>query len=504
VTKLREYLADETFVVETDQQPARNIHLNRSSTNRRVNNWKLQLQDYDIAEIRHKPGTTNCDADYMSRHPLIDNDGPNEELEGVCVVLTKSKSKQQDAALTTPAPSISPSITASPVDYHLQPIKLSPLDPCRIKKEQYNDQEIQKKIRDIRFKPDDQLAIRSGILNMKLKNGKYVPIIPIALRDEILHSFHDHPTAGHFGRDKTWNRLKHRCSWPNIRQDVIHYIRSCRACTQNNVRRQKPPGAMELIEPPGEVFDLVQMNFAGPFTQSTNENRYVIILTDYLSKYVLSKAVPNNSATTTAEFLVDVSLEFGPPHQLQTDRGSHFTSAVFEIVAERLGCVHTVSTPYHPQSQGVVERFNATFKQQLAKYTNEHYDDWDDYLQAVVSSYNGAIHQVTKFTPFQIFHKRNPVSLFDPVKQHLTIPRVSDYWNNFLRFEKVYLEQVHWNIRQQQERAEARYDRNRPDIKFQVGQNVLSLNQEFVLHFENYLKDRIRLLINLTANIRCC
>ncbi|CAF4414915.1 unnamed protein product, partial [Rotaria magnacalcarata] len=96
VTKLRDYLADESFIIETDQQLARNIHLNRSSTNRRVNNWKLQLHDYDIIEIKHKPGTRNCDADYMSRHPLINIEEANDELEGICVaIMTRSKTKQQ-------------------------------------------------------------------------------------------------------------------------------------------------------------------------------------------------------------------------------------------------------------------------------------------------------------------------------------------------------------------------------------------------------------------------
>ena len=58
-----------------------------------------------------------------------------------------------------------------------------------------------------------------------------------------------------------------------------------------------------------------------------------------------------------------------------------------------------VHTPYlHPttlNSQGVVERFNAIFKQQLGKFTNDHYDDWDIYLKTIISSYNSAVHQVT-------------------------------------------------------------------------------------------------------------
>ncbi|CAF4872353.1 unnamed protein product, partial [Rotaria magnacalcarata] len=140
VTKLRDYLADESFIIETDQQPARNIHLNRSSTNRRVNNWKLQLQDYDIIEIKHKPGTRNCDADYMSRHPLINIEETNDELEGICVaIMTRSKTKQQ----TTTAddiPTTTSSNTSSTSFYSKQ---LSPLDPSRLKHEQHSDPDIQ-------------------------------------------------------------------------------------------------------------------------------------------------------------------------------------------------------------------------------------------------------------------------------------------------------------------------------------------------------------------------
>ncbi|CAF2513077.1 unnamed protein product [Rotaria sp. Silwood2] len=108
VTKLRDYLADESFTFETDQQSARKIHLNRSSTNRKVNNWKLQLQDYDIIAIKHEPETRNCDADYMSRHPLISEE-VNDEFD--------------DFSSTTP------SFSTSSTPFRLK--MLSPLYPHR-------------------------------------------------------------------------------------------------------------------------------------------------------------------------------------------------------------------------------------------------------------------------------------------------------------------------------------------------------------------------------------
>ena len=470
VTKLRDYLADESFIIETDQQPARNIHLNRSSTNRRVNNWKLQLQDYDIIEIKHKPGKSNCDADYMSHHPLIIKEEINNDLDGICMVMTRSKTKQLNNNMTnSPVSTATTSITNSPSYYTP---KSSPLDPIRLKLEQDQDLDIQQLITSIDIKEKDHYKMIDGILNVKLPNDKCVPFIPKTLRYEILHAFYDHPTAGHFGRDKTWYRLKDRCFWPNMYRDVVQYIHSCTSCMRYNIRRHKPPGQMQLIEPPGGVFDLVQMDFTGPLRTSASGNRFVICLTDYLSKYVICKAVPNETATTAAEFISEISLQFGPPHRIQTDRGTHFTAALFEQITRKIGCSHTVATPYHPQSQGVVERFNATFKQQLAKYTNEHGDDWDDYLQTVVSSYNSAVHQVTQFPPFEIFYTRKPVSLFDPARKSVTLPKISDYWNYILQCEKIYIKQVRRNIEQQQRKNKLRYDRNRPQVQFMLGQQV--------------------------------
>jgi hypothetical protein len=172
--------------------------MNRSLTNRRVNNWKLQLQDYDTIEIRHKPGARNCDADYMSRHPLIIKDENHDEFDGVCVVMTRSKTKQQtvvDSSPNTPSP-----MATSPLP---NPKQHSPLDPRRLKKEQNDDPEIQQIIQEISSIPNDHYSIVNGIFRRKLPNGKNVRMIPAALRREILHSFHNHPTAGHFGRDKT-------------------------------------------------------------------------------------------------------------------------------------------------------------------------------------------------------------------------------------------------------------------------------------------------------------
>ena len=118
------------------------------------------------------------------------------------------------------------------------------------------------------------------------------------------------------------------------------------------------------------------MDFWGPLQESENGNRYVIVLTDNLSKYVIAKAVPNNTAAVAAKFLInEFILIHGAPKRIITDNGVHFNNALMKSITTTMNIVHAFSASYHPQTNGQVERFNATFCTQLAKYYNDqNYD----------------------------------------------------------------------------------------------------------------------------------
>ncbi|CAF3335845.1 unnamed protein product [Rotaria socialis] len=86
------------------------------------------MVNYDIVEIKHKPGTRNCDADYMSRHPLINNEETNDELDGICVaIMTRTKTKQQ----TTTTGDIPTTTSSNASSASFCSKQLSPLDPYR-------------------------------------------------------------------------------------------------------------------------------------------------------------------------------------------------------------------------------------------------------------------------------------------------------------------------------------------------------------------------------------
>jgi transposase InsO family protein len=99
---------------------------------------------------------------------------------------------------------------------------------------------------------------------------------------------------------------------------------------------------------------------------------------------------------------------YGVPLSILSDQGTHFHNQLMDAMAKLLGYNHIFSTVYHPQSNGMVERFNATFVPQLAKLHDRENNNWDEYLPAVVFAYNTGIHSTTQHSPFQLQFGREP------------------------------------------------------------------------------------------------
>uniref|UniRef100_A0AAZ1X5F3 Integrase catalytic domain-containing protein n=1 Tax=Oreochromis aureus TaxID=47969 RepID=A0AAZ1X5F3_OREAU len=136
---------------------------------------------------------------------------------------------------------------------------------------------------------------------------------------------------------------------------------------------------------------------------------------DYFTKWPEAYAVPDQSAVTTAERLVnEMFCRFGVPEELHSDQGRNFEAAVFKEVCQRLGIRKTRTTPLHPQSDGLVERFNHTLATQLAILTSRQQRDWDQHLPLVLMAYRSAVQESTKCTPAALMfgHElRTPVDL---------------------------------------------------------------------------------------------
>jgi hypothetical protein len=254
---------------------------------------------------------------------------------------------------------------------------------------------------------------------------------------------------------------------------ISQYIKSCHKCSQFNVSRQKPPGLLQPIEPPNEVFQIIGMDWWGPTQTSIAGNRYVLVITDRLSNYVIARASPTNTAQDTARILMEeLILIHGPPDKIITDQGLHFKNELLQAISILIGSKHVFSTTYHPQTNGQTERWNSTFSAQLAKYCNTDHNNWDIYLPSIVYAYNHGVHQTTGFTPYQLAFGRTPRNSFDPYNSSFRFSKPSDYYNQVLKYKQAALQQAKAQILHQQQSSKIRYDRNRSNPTYQVGDLV--------------------------------
>lgn len=114
----------------------------------------------------------------------------------------------------------------------------------------------------------------------------------------------------------------------------------------------------------------------------------MVVVGDYFTKWMEAIPVPNQEAKTVADALiVHFISKFGLPGSLHSDQGRNFESKLFADVCKILGISKTRTTPYRPQSDGMVERFNRTLEDQLSKYVEDHQRDWDKHVPFMMMVY---------------------------------------------------------------------------------------------------------------------
>jgi transposase InsO family protein len=349
----------------------------------------------------------------------------------------------------------------------------------RIRNEQMNDIDIQTRIQQINDAPhkylndivDQQLlyklVTRNGHTKIKL------PWIPILMIPDILSAYHDHPLSGHFGVNRTYNKIKDKFYWFQMLNTIKQYVRSCTQCAQFNVQRQKKPGLLQKEPPPEGVFEIMQMDFWTAPIRSSDGNQYVLIITDKLSKYVFARALSSEHAKDAAEMLYeDIILKHGAIQCIQSDQGSHFKNELLSAITKLTGCKQIFSIPYHPMSNGQVERFNSTFCDQLKKYYHDNINDWDIYLQSVVWAYNSGIHSATGFMPYELAFNRRLISPFEFPSSEITMIKPNDYWEKANKFKKLAIHAARVNIEQQQHLGKQRYDKGRANPTYKLDDMV--------------------------------
>jgi hypothetical protein len=234
--------------------------------------------------------------------------------------------------------------------------------------------------------------------------------------DPVLYMMHSHPTAGHLGIDAMYYKIVERYYWDGMYRDIREYVRTCEVCQKRGKSRRKEPLHPIKI---GQAFERVGIDLVGPLPITNQKNHYIIVATDYLTRWPEAQAVSDASAATLAQFIfTEIICRHGIPKIILSDQGPNFRSDMIRILCEKFLIRHKFSSPYHPQTNGMVERLNRTLCESLAKVTTSK--DWDIYLPSVLFAYRTKRHTTTGYTLFQLVYRRQatlPVELILPTSE---------------------------------------------------------------------------------------
>ena len=230
-------------------------------------------------------------------------------------------------------------------------------------------------------------------------------LVPKGRRKKVLELAHTHSLAGHFGGKKTFARLSGRFLWPRMWVEVKEFVRSCSGC-QRASRKDQARAPLQPLQVESEPFSKVAYDIVGPLPKSRSGYRYVLTMMDLFSKFPAAVPLKKVDNTTVLDAMLEVFASYGLPKVLLTDQGSVFTSRLTRAMCKQFGIAKIQTTPYHPQSDGALERFHASLKGML-KRSGDDLKNWDKSLKYLLFAYRSTPHCTTGYAPFTLLFGRD-------------------------------------------------------------------------------------------------
>jgi hypothetical protein len=220
---------------------------------------------------------------------------------------------------------------------------------------------------------------------------------------------------------------------------------------------------------------MMAVDIVGPLPKTKSENTHILVFTEYLTKWVEAFPISTTDTPTIAKiFVEEIICRHGAPKRLLSDRGTNFMSQFLSNVCNILGTERNFTTAYHPQTDGLTERFNKTLADMISMYVSTDNRDWDECLPYILFAYRTSMQESTLEKPFYLLYGREPrlpidVS-FQP--QDTNPPDPEDFRTKLIsRIEKT-RKIARENILRAQEKQRKQYVRKGKSRFFEVGSQV--------------------------------
>ena len=173
----------------------------------------------------------------------------------------------------------------------------------------------------------------------------------------IIETIHQGLVGGcHFGQDSTWQKVSSRYWWRGQSEEVREFVRGCPRCQLCNASNKVPPSTLHPV-PVHDIFHRWGIDLIGPLCETAKGKKYIVVATEYLTKWPEVKAVRNKSADSVHSFLMKLVFRFGPCAVLLHDQGREFCNELVEGLCQRLGISDARTLAYHPQTNGLTGKF---------------------------------------------------------------------------------------------------------------------------------------------------
>ena len=210
--------------------------------------------------------------------------------------------------------------------------------------------------------------------------------------------------GGHFGGQRIAAKVvQSGFYWPNLFKDAHQFVSTCDKCQRMGSISKKDESPMSTILEV-KLFDLWGMDFMGPFPTSFG-NLYILLVVDYVSKWVEVIPTRTNDASVVAKFLrTHIFTRFGTPQALITVGGTHFYNKMVDKVLQKYAVRHRTSLAYHPQENRKAEVSNREIKSILEKTVNSSTTNWSKKIDDALWPYMTAFKTPLGMSPFQIVY----------------------------------------------------------------------------------------------------
>ena len=386
----RTYLYGHSCDVITDHEALQAL-LNTPHPSGKLARWGLALQELDL-KIHYRPGRLNDRADALSRAPLEMDTTNNEEKMVAAVETSQLVAKDGDLA------------ERQRKDQSLNVIIQYLKDGTLPQPEKEAKELVLNK---------GQYVLIDDVLYHIAVDGTLRIVPPVGDREGLIQEAHGGKLAGHLRDAKIFGQLSKSYWWPGMRKEVTLFCRSCETCASRNVGRPIKPYLTPI--PVAGPFDRVGVDVI-KFPCSSRGKRYAVVFIDYLTKWPEVFATSDQTSLTIAELLVEhVISRHGVPSELLSDRGTAFLSKLMLDAYKLMGIRKSNTTAYHPQTDGLVERFHLTLTDMLAKSVQQGGKDWDQRLPYVLFAYRSSIQSSTGESLFYLLYGRDPYLPSDDV-----------------------------------------------------------------------------------------